>query len=139
MTMPTLVQICEGVQDIVGALAGIRIAPDVPTDQAVGGDVTAFCYPGIGTFELIAKGREKGTHTLHLYVITPRRNLRTDWARIIALGDTIPRALLGDVTLGGTTLHIAQIRYTYGQLEWGGQQELGWLFELEVFGAGSLA
>ena len=120
----------RGVQDIVGALAGIRIAPDVPTEQTTGGDVTAFCYPGTGTFELITVGREQGTHTLHLYVITPRRNLRTDWARIIGLGDTVPRALLGDVTLAGTMCNRA-IRYTFGELEWGGQQEFGWLFELE--------
>ena len=139
MTLPTLVQICAGVQDIVGALTGIRIAPDVPADQSLGGDVTAFCYPSTGNFELITVGRERGNHVLHLNVITPRRALRTDWARIIGLGDTIPRALLGDMTLGNTVIHINSIRYTFGTLEWGGQQEIGWQFEIDVFGVGSLA
>lgn len=138
MTMPTLAQICAGVQDIVGALSGIRIAPDVPTEQTLSSDVTAFCYPNTGSFELITVGRERGDHVLHLYIITPRRNLRTDWARILGLGDTIPRALLGDMTLGGTTIHINSIRYTFGTLEWGGQQEFGWQFELDVSSVGSL-
>lgn len=138
MTMPTLVAICAAVQDIVGALGGIRIAPDVPTDNNPIADVTAFCYPANGTFEIITAGREQGNHAIHLNVITPRRNLRTDWARVIALGDTIPRALLGDLTLSGTTLHIRSVAYTFGSLEWAGKTEMGWQFLIDVMTAGSL-
>ena len=138
MTMPTLVQICTAVQDVVGALSGIRIAPDVPTEQTTGGDVTAFCYPGTGSVTVVTAGRMQAQHTLHLQIITPRRNLRTDWARIVGLGDTVPRALLGDLTLAGTVLHINTVDYTFGTLEWGGTNELGWSFTLAVLAAGTI-
>jgi hypothetical protein len=138
MTLPTLVAICAAVQDVVGAVTGIRMAPDTPPeDNAIGG-ISGYCYPGTGTFTQITAGRAQGLHTLHLVILTPRRHLRTDYARIVGLGDTVPRALLTAGTLAGTIIQTNGIRYTFGALEWGGQQEFGWLFELDVMAIGSL-
>ena len=138
-TMPTLAQICAGAQDVVELVTGVRAAPDVPPESGLTGDVASYCFPGTGSVTEITAGDVEGRHTLHLYIITPRRNLRTDYARLIGLGDTVPRALLNAGHLGGTVLQINQIRYTFGPLEWGGQQELGWLFELDVLAGGSLS
>jgi len=138
-TMTTLVELCQAVQDVVGAISGIRVAPDVPPEQGAGSGVAAFCYPGTGQFELLTQGREQGTHTLHLIILTPRANLRTDWARVIGLGDTVARALLSDMTLSGKAQIIRPLRYTYGQLQWGGQEEFGWLFEVDVIATGGLS
>jgi hypothetical protein len=138
MTLPNLVAICAAVQDIVATVTGIRFAPDTPSEQTTISDVSGYCYPGTGRFTEITTGRASGQHTLHLVILTPRRHLRTDFARIIALGDTVPRALLSAGTLAGTALQINEIRYTFGALEWGGQQEFGWLFELDTLSAGTL-
>jgi hypothetical protein len=115
------------------------MAPDTPPETNAISDVVGYCYPGTGSFTEITAGRASGRHTLHLVILTPRRNLRTDYARVIGLGDTVPRALLTAGTLAGTTLQINEVRYTFGALEWGGQQEFGWLFELETLSAGTLA
>ncbi len=138
MTMPTLVQICAAVQDVVGVATGIRFAPDVPPEQQAGSDVSAYCWPGTGRTVEITKSEQEAHHTLHLYIITPQRNQRTDFARVIALGDTVPRALLNDTTLAGTVLQIDDIRYTFGKMEWSGGSDLGWLFEIDVLASGSL-
>ena len=138
-TLPTLAQICAAVQDVVGGVSGIRMAPDIPLEQIPGGGVIGMVYPGSGTFkEITCGGRESGEHTLQLMVSTPREYLRTDWARVIALGDTIPRALFAAGTLTETVIHVLEIRYTFGGLEWGGQQLFGWLFEIDVLGVGGL-
>jgi len=138
MTMPTLVAICAEVQDVVEVVTGIRFAPDVPPEQQAGADVSAYCWPGTGTTLEITDGQQEARHTLHLYIITPQRNQRSDFARVIALGDTVPRALLNAPTLSGTVLQINQIRYTFGQLEWSGGRDLGWMFEIDVLASGGL-
>jgi hypothetical protein len=139
MTMSSLADICSAVQTIVLTVTGIRAAPDVPTETPNLMDAVSYCYPGTGTVTTKTPGRQDGEHTLHLTIITPRRNLRTDWARIIGFGDTVPRALLNDNSLGGTVMDINEIRYTFGAMEWAGQSELGWLFEIDVQETGSLS
>jgi uncharacterized protein YbjT (DUF2867 family) len=139
MTMPTLVTLCQAVQNVVDGISGIRVAPDIPAEQAAGSGVTAYCYPGTGEYALLTAGREQVTHILHLIILTPRAHLRSDWARVIGLGDAVQRALLTDSTLLATGQMIDSIRYTFGALEWGGQSEFGWLFELELHNTGSLS
>lgn len=139
MTMPTLSQIIAAVQDVTGAVTGIRFAPDVPPEQSVINGVIAVCYPAAGMFREITSGREQGEHTLHLLIATPARNLRTDWARIIGLGDTVPRALLAGGTLTATVLQTNEITYTFGPVEWGDQQLFGWIFNLDVLTIGGLS
>lgn len=138
MSMPTLPTLIAAVQDYVGVVTGIRTAPDAPPDQIAGGGVCALVYPASGAIrDLAAGGLLEGQHTLHLMLATPRVNLRSDWARVIALGDTVTRALLGANTMSGVLVMITECRYTFGDLEWGGQQLFGWLFELDTLLAGS--
>jgi len=139
MTLPSLVAICAAVQDVVGAVTGIRFAPDTPPEENAISGVSGYCYPGTGSFTEITTGRASGLHTLHLAILTPRRNLRTDYARIVALGDTVPRALLSAGTLAGAVIQTNSLRYTFGELQWGGGAEFGWLFEVDVLAIGTLA
>jgi hypothetical protein len=137
MTLATLATIIAGIQDEVLTLSDIRLAPDVPPEQIAGGGVFAVVYPASGRFEqTTSDDRGQGEHTLHLMVATPQVNLRSDWARIIGFGTTVPNAILHGATLGGAILQSNQIRYTFGPLEWGGQQMFGWLFEIDVLTVG---
>ncbi len=139
MTVSTLAQIIAGVQDVVGVISGIRLAPDIPPEQLAGGGVFAVVYPAAGRFDEITTGRLHGEHTLHVMVATPLRNLRTDWERVISYGTSVPAALLASGTLSGTVLQNTRLRYTFGPLEWGGQPLIGWLFEFDVESIGSLS
>ena len=139
MTMPTLETICQEIQDVVGAVSGVRVAPDVPLETNAIKDVTAFVYPGTGQLTESTDGIEEGRHTIHLQIITPRRHLRTDFARVIGLGDTVPRALLLSRTLSSSVLQIGEIRYTFGLVEFGGEGQLGWMFEVDVLASGTLS
>lgn len=140
MTMAAVSAICAAIQDVVVAVSGVRAAPDVPPEQiAVSSGVLAACYPGEGEFKLISAEREQGNHIIQLSVFTAQRNMSSDWARMIGLGDTVARALLSNGTLAGTALAINRIRYTFGTVEWGGSAMFGWLFTLEVLTTGSLS
>ena len=138
MTQPTISEIVAALQDVVGAVTGIRSAPDIPPEQMAGAGVVAWVYPQQGTFREITSGQEEGVHTLALLIGTPRTNLRTDWGRIIGLGDTVARAILNGGSLTSTVLQTNGLRYTFGDLDWGGQQLFGWMFEVEVLTSGSL-
>jgi len=139
MTMNTLATIIAEVQDVIGIVTGIRTAPDIPPEQIAGGGVVALVYPATGRFSEIAPGQEEGLHTLHLMLATPYANMRTDWARIIGLGDTVPRALLAAGTMTATIIQINELRYTFGNLEWGGQPMFGWMFEIDILLTGSVS
>ena len=135
--MATLSAICAAIQAVVGELDGIRVAPDAPTEMSNIQDTTAFCYPHVGSIIEVTGGQLEADHTITMSIITPRRNMRTDWARIVGFGETVPRALLLDQTLGGVVMAISQIRYTFGEVQWAGQQELGWQFEIDVMAQGT--
>lgn len=138
MSLTTLDTIVAAVQDLVGALEGVRMAPDIPPEQIAGGSVWAAVYPANGTITGISAGRQQGEHTLHIMVATAERNLRSDWARIISYGTTVPNAILGSSTLGGAVLQANTLRYSFGQIEWGGQQMIGWTFEADILTTGSI-
>jgi len=139
MTTPTVDEICLAIQDVVSAVSGIRMAPDIPLETVPISDVTGFCYPYTGTYEEITNGRMESNHTIHLWLLTPRRNLRSDHARVKDLGDLVARALLVTRTLAGNVILIDPLRYTFGPApEWGGQDLIGWSFEIQVKAIGAL-
>lgn len=139
MSMTTVPQVIAATQDVMLTITGIRSAPDVPPEQAQGG-VFAFCYPASGTYSIIAApNEEEGLHTMHLMVATYYVNLRTDWAQVISLGDAVQRALFLAGNMAGLIVDPLNIRYTFGPLEWGGQQLFGWLFEFDARVTGALS
>ncbi len=136
--MSTPQDVCEAIQDVVGAVSGVRVAPDAPPEQSAIGGVAAYVYPRTVRYVESTDGVAEGQYTLHLAVITPRRHLRTDYARINEIGHTIAMALLNSRTLSGTVLQIAELRGEFGALEWGGQAGEGWLFEIDVLASGTI-
>jgi hypothetical protein len=124
----TLAALVTEIAATVGGVDGVSDAPAVPMDQIPSGGVYAYVWPAAGSLDEVTLGRMRGTHTIHVMVATPLRNWRTDWERVLPYGDSVPDALL-KARLG---IHENSIRYTFGELEWGGAQMLGWRFELEV-------
>lgn len=139
MTMSTVADICGEVSDIVAAVDGIRSATTEPLEVNNIKDVTAVVLRNRGEFVESTDGIAEGRTTIRVYVITPRRNLRTDYARLSALTDTVPRALLLNRTLNDTVLEIEGIRWETIPDEWGGELQTGWIFEVDVLASGTLS
>lgn len=111
----------EGVIDLVGAVTGIRYAPDEPPDSvSVYPFVTAF--PGPGTHEYTAGSATYERLTLFTIVVqlhVARRDLERDYRELIPYADSIPNAIMSDLTFGGTV-------QTFGIIETDGLVPLRW-------------
>lgn len=135
--MTTVAGLCEIVKGIGVATAGVTPSPTrSPREQVPSGGVFIECYPVRGEFAEVTRGRLKGEHTLHLMAATPLKHMRTDWERVIGLGDTLSAALLAADLPDVLT---QTVRYTCGELEFGGQELFGWLFEIDVTTRGALS
>jgi hypothetical protein len=120
------------VQDIIGAIPGIRNAPDYPPD-ALNAFPFAVCYVSSGTWQFGPADDRKGLHTITLQVHWARKDLARDVAKAMVLAETIPDALLRNPTLAGTVDTIVQpIAYTFGPLAWGGVDTIGFDFKIPV-------
>jgi len=137
VTLSTISAIVGALQGIIDDVSGIRVAPTVPPEQLAGSGVFAILTPASGRYHMIAPGRYEVNHTFHLMIATPYANLRTDYARVLALGDTIPKALEGAGTISGMIVQIDEERYTFGRTEWGGQDYFGYVWELDVRATGT--
>jgi len=134
-------EIIAAIQGVVGTVAGVRWAPDVPPDQLAGlASVFAVCAPATGSYAEVTSGRVEADHALHLLVATPAANRRTDAERLAEVGDAVALALLAAGTLGaGLILETERINYTYGPLTYAEQPCIGYLFELHVLAIGGLS
>ncbi len=141
MELTTLSQVVAALQDIAGAVSGVRSAPDTPPEQVPPLTVIAICRPDAGTFAYADAGSTlSGLHTLQLLVIKARVNLRTDDAIMLPLGDAVAKAILADPTLGGLAVLVQEVRYTsYGGLatDYAEQPMYGWVFAVQVLVMGS--
>ncbi len=138
MSMTTVAQVIEAVQTVVTGVTGVRFAAFTPPDQVAISGVSAICYPAAGRWTEVTAGRMTGEHTLHLLIGTPLRNLRSDWLRVIGMGDGVAHALLTAGTLAGVIVQTNDIPYTFGPVDWAGEQLFGWLFELSILTIGEV-
>lgn len=131
----TRVAVVQAIQDVVGALAGIREAPDYPPEQ-INAPLQAVCYAANGTFReasLAAPGcYEVKPQTYVLLLYLPLKDLPRDMERLLPYVDSIPVALLATKTLSGAVTAINDIRYTFVSGEWGGILMRGYRFEIDV-------
>ncbi len=125
----------NGIQDAVGALDGVRKAPDYPPEQ-LNQFPFAVCWAAEGTFEYSTPGVRKGLHVIELALHVARNG---DLPREVALAmpyiETVPDALMADPTLGGTVATIVgPITYEFGPLGYGEKEQntLGFLFRIRV-------
>ncbi len=131
MDVPELV---VAVAAALTGVQGVRDAPAKPVDQMPSGGVYAYVWPAAGALREITAGRVQGQHTLHALVATPLRNLRTDWDRIVPFFGPAWRALLA----AGLGLQEDALRYTFGEMDLGGGQLIGWRFELDIMTVAAL-
>jgi hypothetical protein len=122
--------VIKGIMDIVGAVSGIRAAPDYPP-ESINVFPFAVCYPGTGRIIIEPAGVMKGLHEIVLEIHVARKDLSRDVQAAIPFVDSIPLALCGDVTFGGTTSTWGAIRYQFMPLGWNGVETIGWRFWIE--------
>jgi hypothetical protein len=125
----TQLQIIQAVMDIVGAVSGIREAPDYPPEQ-LNDFPFAVAFPGEGTHQFGVAGERKMLANVVLEVHVSRIDLPSAVENSIGFGDTVPNALMNNVTLNGTADTFESILQTFGVLNWGDTQTLGWRFIL---------
>lgn len=121
------------VQNIVGAISGIKAAPDNPP-ESINQYPFALSYAYQGTWERMSDWK-KGIHVIVCEVHFSRQNLPKAIALAMPYCESIPNALLGNPTLNGTVDTIfEQITYNFGFLPWGGQNDvnIGFRFEIKV-------
>jgi hypothetical protein len=79
-------------------------------------------------------GVKRGLDTLVLQIHQARTGaLDAEIKQLMFYSDDIPMLILNDPNLGGSVDVVNEIRYTFGLLDWGGQQKtIGWEFEIDV-------
>jgi hypothetical protein len=118
------------IQDIIGAVTGIRAAPDYAPDS-VKVYPTAIVLPGSGTYELNTTGEMKALHNPEAFIFVGGS---TDLPKVLEaaypVGDAVAKALLADTSLGATADTFASLAYVFGPIVWGGMEHIGWTFTI---------
>ena len=134
--MTTLQQAIDAIQDDLGALTGIRGAPDEPPEK-----ITVFpfivVYASSGEWRSDVPGNKIGLHVITIEIHVARKDLPRDVEKAMAYSESIPNAMLKAVaTVGGdkfasTISTFSRITYTFGPMDWGDLKTLGFRFRLE--------
>lgn len=120
----------DQIQDVTGAVTGIRKAPDDPPESFNAFPV-AVCHPRAGLYRV--DSMRTGLHDLALWILVARKDLPRDVSTSLPYGDSISQAILDAYTDGELDEIDAMglIRYTFGEVEWGGLKCIGWSFTIE--------
>jgi hypothetical protein len=127
--MGTQLQIIQAIMDAVAQVSGIREAPDYPPEQ-LSDFPFAVAFPSEGTHNFGVVGERMFLGNVILEVHVSRVSLPLAVENSIGFGDTIPNKLMTDPTLGGTCDTFENIAQTFGELNWGDTQTLGYRFTL---------
>jgi len=109
--------IIKGVQDIVGAVSGIRCAPDYAPAKLPPG-VSGIVLPANGTWNERPSMVKQGLHNVNLFIMCPWADSQKVLTLIIPFGDLIAGALLNDRDLGGSCETYEELSYTFGPINW---------------------
>ena len=119
----------SALQDIVGAVSGIKKAPDYAPDS-----INAFpfsvAYADSGTFENVSADFGKALHTLIVEIHVARVDLPASIKNVMEYGDSVPAAILAKPTLNNTVSTFRDITYTFGPLDWGTTKTIGFRFQI---------
>jgi len=130
--MATLSNAIAQVQSLVRGLAGVRDAPDYPPEKASAFPF-AVAYPGTGRWVGGAPaGEKRGLHTIIVELHVARKDLPRDVEGAMGYVESIPNAILNAPTLSGTVDTVNEIRYTFGALNYGDLQTIGYRFEVDI-------
>ena len=117
--MGTLVQAIAYIQNLAGALDGVREAPDYPSGS-IGVTPLFLAVPSSGEYTGLNRLLAKNRHVIALQLWVSRKDLARDVKLLTPYIDTISNMLLANVTLGGTVETIIMpITYTVGAREYG--------------------
>jgi hypothetical protein len=117
------------VQAMMRDLDGVLEAPDEAPEQMVQFPfIVAFPRSGEISRESV---QAMGLHTMYIEVHIGRQVLPSAIRMALPFGKSVPDALWADPKLGGNVSTIRAIRYTFGRLDWGQEQHVGWRFELD--------
>lgn len=120
----------NGLQAIVRGVTGIKGAPGYAPEK-LGVSMMAVCYPGEGEISIRVTGEMQGLHELVLEIHAPRKNLPTDIEAMVNFGDSVPKAILADQSLGGNADTIGSIGYRFGAMTYNGEPTIGWRFTVK--------
>lgn len=115
--MSGLADIILAVQDVVGAVSGVRCAPDYAPAKLPPG-VSAIVMPASGTFSEMPAMVKQGLHSLTLYVMEPWGQSDKVLEHIIPFGDTVAAALMNYRSLSSTVSTYGDLSYTFGPINW---------------------
>lgn len=119
------------IQKKVAALEGIEAAPDSPTE---GINVYPFsvCYAKSGQIEFASAGWGNYLHTLVCEIHLSRSMLAEAVECALPYIESFVQSLMADPRLGNTVSTTNQIRYLFGLLQWGDDNNIGVRFEIDV-------
>jgi hypothetical protein len=130
----SLIGIIQAIQDTVGAVTGIRAAPDYPPENLNSIFPFSVCYPESGTYTEGPGGVSayKALHNIKLQIHFGRADLPKSVEAAIPYGDLIAKALLIDPQINDSCDTFDEILYTFGPLAWGEPAipTIGWDFTL---------
>ena len=94
----------------------------------------AIAFARSGRVQVKPVGTKRSLDTLVLQLHVARMGeLNQEVEQLMFYSDDIPMLILNDPTLGGSVDVIREMRYTFGGLNWGGQDlTIGWEFEIDV-------
>jgi hypothetical protein len=117
----------DDVNATVRALAGIKSALDYPPEQA---NEYPFwvAYMGNGVFTFDTYPATKGLHTIIGELHVARKDLPNDISIAAPFVDSIPVAIMADVTLGGTVGLFENITYEFAAMRWDAVDTVGFRF-----------
>jgi len=132
MTTQKMATAVQSAIDMVGAISGIRYAPDYPPEQigdyfpAVTGFITEF------DANTISSGFNQVLFNIMIQLHVAREgDLPSEVEKAMPYGDSVLAVLLADVTLNDTVSHVAKITGSFGVLNYGETKTLGFTFVLE--------
>ena len=128
--MATLQDVVSEIQTAVGAVSGIRAAPEYMPEQTVTFPFSQ-AYVVSGEYER-RKTTMVGTHSIVVAIHVARKNMPSDIEAVMRFAKSVPNAIWGTVDMAGTSIsYITNITYTFGELFFGDVQTIGFRFVVE--------
>lgn len=108
------------IQDAVGAVTGIKKAPDNPPGNV--NDFYFVAYPGDGNIQKQSYQFWVGLHNITGVLFSDNPDMQKAYAKLTPYIDLIPKKLFDTQDAGTfTTLEtFGNITYSMGQIDWGG-------------------
>lgn len=113
------------------SLPGIKSAPEIPP-EAAGVYPFGVSYERSGVMDMPLLELNDDIATLFCEIHVSRVLLPKAIETAMAFRNPFMRMVMEDPTLGDTVSDVMVIRRTFGRLEWGGLETIGYRFELDV-------